>query len=76
MATVKNKNRKMYDPDAEEDAKAGKKPEFKGEKKNPRKLSNKPFGAGKSDSKTFGKRDEKRSSREGRSSDKRNSRGR
>ena len=68
----------------EEAVKEGKKPEFKGEKKNPIKPKAKSTGTGKfdnkreakSDSRGFGKKTETRGSKEGRSNEKRSSRGR
>ena len=88
MDTSKKYNKKIktkqYDPNEEEAVKEGKKPEFKGEKKNPIKPKAKSTGTGKfenkreakSDSRGFGKKTETRGSKEGRSNDKRNSRGR
>ena len=88
MDTTKKYNKKIktkqYDPNEEEAVKEGKKPEFKGEKKNPIKPKAKSTGTGKfenkreakSDSRGFGKKAETRGSKEGRSNDKRNSRGR
>lgn len=88
MDTSKKYNKKIktkqYDPNEEEAVKEGKKPEFKGEKKNPIKPKAKSTGTGKfenkreakSDSRGFGKKTETRGSKEGRSNDKRSSRGR
>ena len=88
MDTTKKYNKKIktkqYDPNEEEAVKEGKKPEFKGEKKNPIKPKAKSTGTGKfdnkrevkSDSRGFGKKTETRGSKEGRSNDKRSSRGR
>ncbi len=88
MDTTKKYNKKIktkqYDPNEEEAVKEGKKPEFKGEKKNPIKPKAKSTGTGKfenkreakSDSRGFGKKAETRGSKEGRSNDKRSSRGR
>lgn len=88
MDTTKKYNKKIktkqYDPNEEEAVKEGKKPEFKGEKKNPIKPKAKSTGTGKfenkreakSDSRGFGKKTETRGSKEGRSNEKRSSRGR
>ncbi len=88
MDTSKKYNKKIktkqYDPNEEEAVKEGKKPEFKGEKKNPIKPKAKSTGTGKfenkreakSDSRGFGKKTETRGSKEGRSNEKRSSRGR
>ena len=88
MDTSKKYNKKIktkqYDPNEEEAVKEGKKPEFKGEKKNPIKPKAKSTGTwkfdnkreAKSDSRGFGKKTETRGSKEGRSNEKRSSRGR
>lgn len=88
MDTSKKYNKKIktkqYDPNEEEAVKEGKKPEFKGEKKNPINPKAKSTGTGKFDNKReaksnsrgFGKKTETRGSKEGRSNDKRSSRGR